>query len=319
MNIAALLTSKNVHYCTPPEVVRPMRRVLIPPGSGRRLMDPASNGASIVGAHLTADGDDVNGLELRASEADAWFNNPPYGVAIGAWTEWQAHAGRTLGVPGMSLLPARTDTKWCRANIFGSADAILFVDGRLTFWVPIPLHRSDAAPVADGEEPYYLRRWYPYATDDNLPAPFRSLSPGIAVGPELGSSGKPQGAPFPSMIPFWADARALEPDHAAEVSALRELVRCARAAVVESEGMSRDRGATAEADSRARWLARAEQLIGSDASSLPMRVELMDVLSARSEVEHPVDVRAFARAFGGLGTIVVARGRHKGVHRLARA
>lgn len=322
-DIRALLSSRNQNYCTPPEVVRPMRRLLIPKGCGRKLMDPASNGASIVGAHLTADGVAVDGLELRPSWPEhVWYQNPPYDE-IERWTEWQAHCGRVLGVPGLSLIPARTDTKWARRDIFGSADAILFLDGRLTFWVPIPLHRRDAAEPAKDKEPYYLRRWYPDATDETLPAPFRRLSPGMAIGPELGENGRPQAAPFPSMIPFWADPETVEPDLSAELAALRELVRSAAGPVLETEGRARDRGATGPADACAAWLARAEQLAGvsPDADSLPLQVEVLDALArAGGPVDpHAVSVRAFARRFGGMGTLVVARGRHKGVHRLMAA
>jgi hypothetical protein len=323
MNIAALLTSKNEHYCTPPEVVRPMRRTLVPKGSGRRLMDPASNGASIVGANLHGDGITVNGLELRACGADAWFNNPPYGGQIAKWIEWQHYSGRVVGVPGISLLPARTDTAWCD-QVFASADAWVFVRGRLTFWIPIPLARHRAAKVLDKDgnelEPYYLRRWYPTATDEDLPKPFRLLAPGLAVGPELGSNGKPQSAPFPSLIPFWADPHALEPDPRDELDALRELVRSAAQSVRHGEVALRGCGSTEESDQLAVWQARAEQMLGSSRyiDDLPLRVEILDRLtrSAPSH-EYPIDVRTFARHFGPLGTLCVARGRYRGVHRMA--
>jgi hypothetical protein len=319
VNISALLTSKNEHYCSPPEVVRPMRRVLIPKGSNRRLMDPATNGASIVGAHLFADGVNVDGRLLNARDADCWYKNPPYGKSISEWIEWAHHAGRVLGVPGISLLPARVDTAWFR-RVVTSADAILYVDGRLTFWVPIPLARHRAAKVEGDAEPYYLRRWYPTATDEELPHPFRLLEPGLAVGPELGSNGKPQSAPFPSLIPFWADPNAREPDIADELAALRELTRTAALAVVDAEGSARDLGNTKRADELAEWQARAEQMLGSKryADDLPLRVEVLDRLStANPAQEYPIDVPTFARHFGRLGTLVVARGRYRGLHRAA--
>jgi hypothetical protein len=53
--------------------------------------------------------------------------------------------------------------------------------------------------------PSFLRRWYPTASDTNLPPPWRLLEPGIAVGPEVGKDGKPCGAPFPSLVPYWGD------------------------------------------------------------------------------------------------------------------
>lgn len=314
-NLDALMTSTNVHYCTPPRIIRPMRKVLVPKGSNRKLGDFGSNDGSIVGAHLVADGIRADGLTCRWSDADAWYNNPKYGNEIDDWTKCQAYWGRTVGVPGISLIPARTDTEWMRRDIFATADAWVFVDGRLVFWVPIPLVREEAQPrKGKASEPYYLRRWYPEATLENLPRPFRLMPNGTIMGPELGENGKPQSAPFPSLVAFWADPEANEVDPADETKALRELVRCAREAI--EWGRDQDRDGDTEMEDR--WLAEAEGLLGSKmfADDLPMQVAVFERFGLGGlERPYPIDVKTFARHFLPLGTLVVARGRHRGVWR----
>lgn len=297
-DLSALFTSRNENYCTPPEVVRPMRRVLVPKGSGRRMIDPGDNGGSIVGAHLSADGIDADGLSVDWGVADCWYNNPEYGTRISLWTERQAYYGREVGVPGISLLPARVDTRWCREHIFSTADAWVYVDGRLTFWVPIPLDPVAGVEATDGG-PYCLRRWHPDATADDLPRPFRRLRSGLIVGPELGKTGLPQSAPFPSLIAFWADTNAHEPDAKDELAALRELVR---------------RGSPVDPSEAAAWTAAAERLRATP-DDLPLRLDVLERLDAFDAAEHPIDVRTFAAHFLRLGTLTVARGRYRGVYR----
>jgi hypothetical protein len=212
MKIGALLTSRNQHYCTPPVAVRPMCRTLIPPGSGRTLFDGATNSASIIPATMIADGEQADGKTCRWSDCDTFYLNPDY-ATIEEWVPRLDYWGREVGMPGIALVPARDDTVWMQGGtkggtripgIFESADAWLYVKGRLTFWVPIPIQKKHA-PAVDSGERYYLQRWYKDATIDNLPEPFRKLDKRTAIGPELGANGRPQSAPFPSIIPFWAD------------------------------------------------------------------------------------------------------------------
>lgn len=332
-DLRALMSSRNAHYCTPPKIAVPVRQVLVPKGSRSRvdpsrprrtLLDPSTNaaalGSKLLRPTFIADGITVDGLSLAWNCADTWFNNPPYGIVIKDWIERQCYWGREAGVPGISLVPARTDPAWAQ-RIFASADAWLFVDGRLTFWVPIPLELEDATPprqrrdkdgklVDDG--PYYLRRWFPDASDEHLPPPFRLLEPGLAIGPELGRTGAPQAAPFPSLVPFWGDPNAAERDPRDELAGLRELVRTAAAKLeVEPD------------DDASRWLAQAEALLGSQRfrSRAPLDLAPFDRLAAATKLEpddsHPIDVRAFARRFGRLGTLIVNRGPHAGAYRIA--
>lgn len=259
MKIAACLTSKSMHYCTPPRVIVPARRVLVPKGSGRTLIDPWTNDASQVGADLVCDGEKVDGHQAKWTAADTSFENPPYGEEILACVETSHHWHVEVGMPGISLYPARTDTVWMQGGrkgkrevvgVYRSADAWVEVKGRLAFWRPISITRDGAPGVEKGER-YYMQRWWPWATDEKLPKPFRLVSPGLAVGPEVaGPSGKPataQSAPFPSLIAFWADR--------------------------EGRYGLREEGA-----------------------------------------EHPIDVREFAKRFRPLGTLIVARGDHRGVY-----
>lgn len=305
-NIAALMTSNTQHYCSPLDIVIPMRRIHVPHGSGRRLLDPGSNSASQVGAHLVCDGSEGrDGLAMRWSEAHCWYCNPPYDE-IDRWTATMAYWGRSVGVPGIGLIPARDDTQWCQKNIFASADAWVHLIGRLTFLLPIPLERKNAGqPKKSGDEPYYLRRWFPLATDDRLPEGFVSIAPGLAVGPELGKNGKPQSAPFPSLVPFWADPETSEPDLRDEIDALRDLVRVA--------------AAEAKRDGRGdAWLEEAEAVLGSKRMRVrgPLNPALFERLAKERKAapDNAISVRAFAREFGPLGTLTIARGPHRGVY-----
>lgn len=67
-----------------------------------------------------------------------WMN-PPYGREIGKWiakARAEADAGRASVV---ALIPARTDTRYWHEHIFGVADRIDFIRGRIKF-------------LSDGEE-----------------------------------------------------------------------------------------------------------------------------------------------------------------------
>jgi site-specific DNA-methyltransferase (adenine-specific) len=75
------------------------------------------------------EGRDPNGL-LGAWPLDRLcYVNPPYSAAK-AWAEKCAHA---RGCRVILLVPARTDTRWFHAVVMTTADAVLFVRGRLTF------------------------------------------------------------------------------------------------------------------------------------------------------------------------------------------
>lgn len=61
------------------------------------------------------------------------FMNPPYGREIGKWVakaRAEAEAGRATVI---ALIPARTDTAYWHDHIFGVADDVLFLRGRVRF------------------------------------------------------------------------------------------------------------------------------------------------------------------------------------------
>ena len=237
MNLAALMTSNHGHYCTPPAFIGRVHRMLrekhereclaagvepLPAGKVVPFTDPFTNGASLVGAAWTCDiskGQDGNafdwGARKRPHAAMAFvFENPEYGNALEQALATTHRYGRELATCEIvALLPNRPDTQWCQRHVFGSADAWVDVEGRLTFWRAIPIEDprpwKDRKPTKDAagkdSTPMFLHRWYPEATDDALPAPFRLLESGVAVGPELGITGKPQSAPFPSLVPYWGE------------------------------------------------------------------------------------------------------------------
>ena len=71
----------------------------------------------------------IDGL-ARAWRGRVWMN-PPYGTATGEWVAKLAQHGN-----GIALVFARTDTRFWHDEVFAKADAILFLDGRLTFCYP---------------------------------------------------------------------------------------------------------------------------------------------------------------------------------------
>ena len=111
MNIEACLSSRNVHYCTPPKIIIPSRRLLVPHGSGRTLLDPWTNDASQIGADMIADGIAADGHKIVWSDADTTIENPPYGGEIEACVQTSHHWHVEIGMPGIWLGPARTDTR----------------------------------------------------------------------------------------------------------------------------------------------------------------------------------------------------------------
>lgn len=60
------------------------------------------------------------------------FCNPPYGRAMSAWTQ-KCFAASRAGALVVLLAHARTDTRWFHDWVYGKADDIRFVRGRLKF------------------------------------------------------------------------------------------------------------------------------------------------------------------------------------------
>ena len=63
---------------------------------------------------------------------DVVFMNPPYGREIKYWVQ-KAYEESLKGATVVCLIPSRTDTKYWHDYIFGKADDIRFIKGRLKF------------------------------------------------------------------------------------------------------------------------------------------------------------------------------------------
>jgi phage N-6-adenine-methyltransferase len=72
----------------------------------------------------------ANGLQ-QSWTGETWWCNPPYGRAIGDWT--QKAAAHAVDSVGVMLLPARTDTKWFHDDVLPFAYELRFIRGRLYF------------------------------------------------------------------------------------------------------------------------------------------------------------------------------------------
>lgn len=72
-----------------------------------------------------------NGLK-RSWSKETVFMNPPYGREIKKWVE-KAYKESLKGATVVCLIPARTDTTYWHDFIFGKADDIRFLRGRLKF------------------------------------------------------------------------------------------------------------------------------------------------------------------------------------------
>ena len=84
-------------------------------------------------------------------EGRVWCN-PPYGPKLGQWLHKLADHGN-----GIALIFARTETETFFSEVWGRADAVLFIRGRLTFHHVSgePAKENGGAPsvlVAYGEE-----------------------------------------------------------------------------------------------------------------------------------------------------------------------
>lgn len=123
--LAVHYRSDSPEWYTPPAVIDLVLRVL-----GTIDLDPCSNShtAPTVPAtrHYTVEDDG-----LSQPWTGRVYLNPPYGRGIGAWVERLVGAYEVGAVPvAITLLPARTDTRWWRL-LRGAS--VCFVAGRLRF------------------------------------------------------------------------------------------------------------------------------------------------------------------------------------------
>lgn len=108
-------------WLTPPELVEKLGRFDLDPCSPATEFRPYDNADRSYSLE-----DDGDGL------AKAWhgrvFCNPPYGNKTGEWLAKCASHGNAI-----ALVFARTETEAFQEHVFGKADALLFIAGRINF------------------------------------------------------------------------------------------------------------------------------------------------------------------------------------------
>lgn len=108
----------NDEWLTPLEVVDSLGRFDLDPCS------PVERPWNTAAFHYTKLDDGLG----RYWSGRVWMN-PPYGRETGKWLEKLAGHG-----DGIALIFARTDTRMFQRWVFGAADSVLFLAGRLTFF-----------------------------------------------------------------------------------------------------------------------------------------------------------------------------------------
>lgn len=119
----ALLSSKNMSWCTPQEFFDRLNLEF------NFVLDAAATDESAKCQRYYTP--ETDGLVQSWQCDGAVFCNPPYGRQLGKWVRkaWQeAQTGQTI----VLLIPARTDTAYFHDFIYGKAE-IRFLRGRLRF------------------------------------------------------------------------------------------------------------------------------------------------------------------------------------------
>jgi hypothetical protein len=119
---AALLSSQRQDWNTPPEVLDIIRKF------ARIGLDPCSNARSKVKASASWLS---GGLEVEWGGFGLVYVNPPYGRALGAWSEKIAQEA-LADTEMIVLVPSRTDTKWFH-RLWKRCNALCLWKGRITF------------------------------------------------------------------------------------------------------------------------------------------------------------------------------------------
>lgn len=134
---SALLSSKNLSWCTPPEFFNELDQEF------HFDLDPAATDKSAKCARYFTPADD--GLKMDWGGCRV-FCNPPYGRQIYDWVRKGYEESQKPGTLVVMLIPARTDTSYFHDYIFhGKADEVRFLRGRLKF-TDEDGNAKDAAP-----------------------------------------------------------------------------------------------------------------------------------------------------------------------------
>lgn len=122
---AALLSSKNMSWCTPPDFFDALDAEF------HFTLDPAATAKSAKCVKYFTPDDD--GLK-QSWGGEIVFCNPPYGRAIGDWVKKGCEESQKPHTVVVMLIPARTDTSYFHDYILhGKADELRFIRGRLKF------------------------------------------------------------------------------------------------------------------------------------------------------------------------------------------
>lgn len=120
----ALLSSKNLSWCTPPEFFDELDQEF------HFNLDPAATDKSAKCAKYFTPADD--GLKMDWGGYRV-FCNPPYGRHVPDWVRKGYEESQKPGTLVVMLIPARTDTSYYHDYIFGGKAEVRFLRGRLYF------------------------------------------------------------------------------------------------------------------------------------------------------------------------------------------
>jgi len=108
---------KNDEWLTPPEIVSALGAFDLDPCS------PVNRPWDTARSHYTVEDDGLS----KPWAGRVWMN-PPYGKHLGAWLAKLKNHG-----DGIALVFARTETRAFFDHVWGAADALLFIEGRIHF------------------------------------------------------------------------------------------------------------------------------------------------------------------------------------------
>ena len=121
---AALLSSKNMDWCTPQDFFDKLDAEF------HFVLDAAATEQTAKLAKFFTP--ETDGLSQPWDCGGAVFCNPPYGREIAKWVRKAYKESKKINHPIVLLVPARTDTAYFHDYIYGKAE-IRFVRGRLKF------------------------------------------------------------------------------------------------------------------------------------------------------------------------------------------
>lgn len=114
------VTNGKDEWLTPPELIKSLGIFDLDPCS------PVNRPWDTAAEHWTIHDD---GLATPWPKTARIWCNPPYGTQCSAWMKKMARHGN-----GIALTFARTETKMFFESVWNSADAVLFIKGRLKFY-----------------------------------------------------------------------------------------------------------------------------------------------------------------------------------------